>query len=73
MPITTEIHPTQLRALFAMLRQQGVDTGNKPVRLAYVNGYRLAHGLPRVESFNHMTAEEAAQLQRALSQITDSQ
>jgi hypothetical protein len=36
------------------------------VRIAYVNGFRLAGGLAPINSFNDMTAEEAAELQRAV-------
>jgi hypothetical protein len=61
-----QIHPTQLRALYAMLPQVGCNTKDRATRIAYVNGFRLAGGLAPINSFNDMTAEEAAELQRAV-------
>lgn len=61
-----QIHPTQLKALYAMLPQIGCNTKDRAVRLAYVNGFRLAWGLAPINSFNDMTAEEAAKFQRAV-------
>jgi hypothetical protein len=66
-----QIQPTQLKALYAMLPQVGVDTKVRSARLAYVNGFRLAWGLAPITSFNDMTAEEAAKFQRAVHAQTN--
>ena len=66
-----QIHPTQLRALYAMLPQIGCNTKDRATRLAYVNGFRLAWGLPPINSFSDMTAEEASKFQRAVHHQTN--
>jgi hypothetical protein len=60
------IQREQLRAIYAMLKQAGYSFDTRAERIQWLNGYRFALGMPTIKSFNDMTAQEAAHLQRDL-------